>query len=87
MRMQDVQKRLRDAPFRPFRMHLTDGSSYEVRHPELVLLGRRMLILGIPGRPENTYFETSVDIDLMHIVRMDDLDGERSRPSRRRNGD
>jgi hypothetical protein len=87
MQMQDVQQRLQQSPFKPFRMHLTDGSSYEVRHPELILLGRRSLILGIPIRPEGRIIETAVHIDFMHIVRMDYLDGERRRASRRRNGD
>jgi len=66
-------------------MHLTDGSCCEIRHPELVLLGRRELIVGLPRRPEDDDFDTSVDIDLMHVVRTDAMDGQRSR--RRRNGD
>jgi hypothetical protein len=66
-------------------MHLTDGSAYEVRHAGLVMLGRRSLVLGLTAQPEDTLYQTTVDIDLMHIVRMDAVDSQRSR--RRRNGD
>lgn len=44
MQFEDLERRLRTRPFRPFRIHLTDGASYEVRHPEMCLLGRRRLV-------------------------------------------
>ncbi len=27
-------------PFRPFRIKLASGSTYEIRHPEMILVGR-----------------------------------------------
>jgi hypothetical protein len=27
-------------PFRPFRIKMASGSSYEIRHPEMILVGR-----------------------------------------------
>ena len=68
---QDIEKKIRQKPFRPFRMYLTDGTAYEVRHPELVLLGHRSLVLGLASDPGQTLYERTVDIDLLHIVRMD----------------
>ena len=49
MHLNDFLTVLRRQPFAPFRLHLTNGSSYEVRHPELVMVGRRDVILGIPA--------------------------------------
>jgi hypothetical protein len=69
--LDDVQRRLRQRPFQPFVMHLTDGARYEVRHPELVLLGRRSLILGLASEPDQTVYERAIDLDLLHIVRME----------------
>jgi hypothetical protein len=71
---EDIQKKIRHKPFRPFRLYLSDGSVYEIRHPELVLLGRRSLIVGLTGDPTETLYERTVDVDLLHIVRMDYLD-------------
>jgi hypothetical protein len=66
---EDLEKKLRNRPFRPFRLYLTDGSAYDVRHPELMMLGRRMAVVGLASDPAETIFDRSVDIDLFHIVR------------------
>ena len=34
MRPEDLRNFLRQKPFRPFRVTLTDGRIYEIRHPE-----------------------------------------------------
>ena len=36
---EDLRKKLQTRPFRPFRIHLSDGAEYDVMHPELLLLG------------------------------------------------
>ena len=36
MRPDDLLEYVRKQPFQPFRMHLTDGNSYDIRHPEIV---------------------------------------------------
>jgi hypothetical protein len=64
---EDLQKKLRKQPFQPFRMHLSDGAVYDVTHPELVLLG-------VAGSPDDTLYERTVDVDLLHIVRMEHLE-------------
>jgi hypothetical protein len=69
--LEDVQRRQQQRPFQPFFMYLTDGSRYEVRHPEMLLLGRRSMILGLVSEPDQTVYERAIDIDLMHVVRME----------------
>jgi hypothetical protein len=66
---EDLQRRLRTRPFEPFRLFLSDGATYEIRHPELVMLGRRSLVLGIVNDPSETLYDRTIDIDLLHIVR------------------
>lgn len=66
---------LRQQPFVPFRITLTEGSTYDVRHPELCMAGRRSAIIGIAD-PEDRdrLFERSVIVDLLHIVRIESLE-------------
>ncbi len=40
MRPDDVLQMLRNRPFEPFRIHMSDGSEYVIRHPELSLVER-----------------------------------------------
>ena len=35
-------------PFRPFRIHMASGRTYEVRHPEVVQVGRTNLTIFTP---------------------------------------
>jgi hypothetical protein len=66
---------LRRRPFVPFRITLTEGSTYEVRHPELCVAGRRSAFIGFaaPDDPDHL-FERSVTVDLLHIVKLEPLD-------------
>jgi hypothetical protein len=82
MPLEDVEKRLRQRPFAPFRKYLNDGAVYEVMHPELVLLGRRSLVLGLTADPQATVYDRTVDVDLLHIVRMENVEPRRARKAK-----
>jgi hypothetical protein len=74
MPLQELLNRLRRRPFVPFRIHLTDGSSYEIRHPDLVMPGARSVAVGNPGAdlPEDVY-ESIVIPAPVHITRLEPL--------------
>lgn len=71
----EVRQLLKTKPFRPFRFKLTDGTSYDVRHPELVNVGRSALFLGLPAKEEaEPIFDDFRLIDLLHIMQAEPLD-------------
>ena len=74
MSHEDLQTRLHQRPFIPFRVVLTEGTSYEVRHPELFMLGKRAAVIGVAREPEQTLFDSSVLVDLLHIVRLEPIE-------------
>jgi hypothetical protein len=67
----DLLQALRRRPFIPFLIHVSDGTTYEIRHPELVMVGIASAIVGMPpagqAQPPYERFET---VDLRHIVRL-----------------
>ncbi len=75
MPLQDLLEFLRRRPFRPFRLHVTDGSTYEVRHPELCMPGARSVVVGLqaPGIADPVY-ERAVHIDLVHVTRLEPIE-------------
>jgi len=76
MRPDDVLHLLRATPFQPFRISLSDGQQYEVRHPEIAIVSRSTVLLGIPGpRGLDEPVEQVVTCSLIHITRMEMLDG------------
>jgi hypothetical protein len=61
-------------PFRPFRIHTASGRTFEIRHPEVVQMGRSTLTIftplaGIPDAQERGY-----KISLMLIESIEPLD-------------
>ena len=45
MRLNDVIHRLSDLPFKPFKIHLSDGSTVVVRDSSGAILGRSSIVL------------------------------------------
>ena len=66
-----IRKLLQAKPFEPFRIHLIDGQSYEVRHPEMALVGYRSITLGIPRRNNDFIYQSVVHISLINIGRIE----------------
>lgn len=48
MHPNEIHVQLRRQPFRPLRIHVTDGATYEIRHPEFSLLTTFDLHIAIP---------------------------------------
>jgi hypothetical protein len=71
----DIRELLADEPFTPFRLHLTDGSRYDVRHRDALVLGQTKLILGLPS--DHASWERPYDrfahITLLHINRIEPI--------------
>ena len=74
MRPDDINNVLRRQPFQPFRVHLSNGQAFEVRHPELAAVGRSTMFIGLPAPdlPPTTYDLFEI-IALMHINRLEPL--------------
>jgi len=64
---------LRHQPFEPFRLVMTDGAGFEIRHPDLLWVGRSTAMVGLTGEPGQTFYERAVKVTLLHIVRLEPL--------------
>ncbi|MEK7730460.1 MAG: hypothetical protein AAB363_01245 [Planctomycetota bacterium] len=81
---EELFKKVRQRPFDPFRLHVSDGSSYDVRHPEQILIGRRACHVGL-GRNGEGPFQKIAIVANIHIARIEPLNGQkRKRPGARR---
>ena len=77
MRAEDLLSRLQDEPFRPFRIHLSDGTSLEVPQAGMVIVGKSSAVL--PSRFERgeegrRIAARSRTVSLPHMVQFSDLD-------------
>ena len=70
MDLEGVREALLKRPFEPFRIRLTDGRSLAVRHPEMVAVGKRRIVIVQPD--DSTLF-----VEPLLIVSLD-FNGEQS---------
>jgi hypothetical protein len=72
MRPEDLRDRLRRRPFQHFRLILTDGRAFEVRHPELAMVGQSTVAIGLarPGRDEASS-ERLITVPLVDVLRIE----------------
>ena len=75
MRAEDLLEMLRTRPFVPFRIHMTDGRTYDIVHPGVVLVLRTRAIIGLRPDPATNIPDQSEQIDLLHIVRTSEIPG------------
>lgn len=59
-------------PFVPFRVHVSDGSAYDVRHADAIWMTRRAAYLALPGDPGQIP-ERAVVVALIHVSRLEEL--------------
>lgn len=80
MRPEDILEILRSRPFEPFRVYLTDGAVYEIRHPDMAIVQRSKVTVAVPGPagPDGPA-ERTVNCALLHITRTELLNGESER--------
>ena len=68
MRPDDILDMLRRQPFLPFRIHLSNGQTYDIRHPEIALVTRAAIVIGIPGSaPSENYPDRYTVVAPIHI--------------------
>jgi hypothetical protein len=81
MTRKDLANRVKERPFVPFRLVLTEGTSYDVRHPEQIMVARDSIVIGLPSASEEEdFFETTVLADLFHVVRLEPLPARTANP-------
>jgi hypothetical protein len=69
----DIDKRVREVPFQPFRIVTSAGQEFDVHHPELVMIGTRWIIVGEPSNKNPKFAEQSTHVSLLHITALENV--------------
>ena len=73
MRAADLRARLRQQPFKPFSIRLTDGIVHEVRHPKGVFVTAHNVIVGIQQEQRPGDYHDYALVTLLHVVQIDPI--------------
>lgn len=84
MRPEQIRNHLRKQPFVPIRVFLSDGSTYDIRHPELAAVSRAEVVIGLGDSADNLP-EQFAYCDPIHVTRIEPINGKPiKRPKRKR---
>jgi hypothetical protein len=72
MTVQTFRELLTTRPFKPFRIVMSSGQSYEVRHPEMAMLTRTDLLVGVDAADDGVPAEFKI-CSLLHVTAVEPL--------------
>jgi len=70
----ELNSYLKAKPFRPIRIHMASGETFDVRHPELVKVSRNTIVLFTPVVDDPDLFDRWQTISLMLMEHVSQLD-------------
>jgi hypothetical protein len=69
-----IKEYLKAQPFRPFRLHMASGGTFDVRHPELLKVGRSDMVLFAPSDDDVEIYDHWNTVSMMLVERVSHLD-------------
>jgi hypothetical protein len=69
MNREELERLVRQAADAPFTIHMSDGSSFEVKSPAMVAVGQHTAYVYVPNGDEVDTYER---LSLLHIVRIEE---------------
>jgi hypothetical protein len=78
MTVQTFRELLAQRPFRPFRIVMSSGLSYEFRHPEMALLTRTAMLIGTGEEEEGVPAEFRI-CSLLHVTTVEPVNSGTNR--------
>jgi hypothetical protein len=74
MTLQTFRDLLSQKPFKPFRLVMSSGERYEVRHPEMAMLTRSSILVGLDAPDDGVPAEFKI-CSLLHVTAIEPLAG------------
>jgi hypothetical protein len=68
MNANEIREVVRTQPFRAFTIHMDDGSSYRIEHPDGVAIGNFVAMVAMPPTSEGDKF---MRLSIRHISRLE----------------
>jgi len=73
MRSEELVTILDHKPFQPHRFTFTTGETYELAHPEMMIVGRSLVTFGIPSDENVRIADRQFHMSLLYIVKVEPI--------------
>ena len=71
----DILERVKERPFKPFRIRMNSGRSHEIRHAENVFANSDVVFIAVPFSDDNLHFVR--DIVKVSLAKIAEIETER----------
>ena len=68
-----IQARIRGRPFVPIRLATRTGQTYDIYHPDLIMVGRRDLTIGTASAENQAQYDQVTRVAILHVTELRDL--------------
>jgi len=68
----ELRERMQEAPFKPFRLHSSDGKSYDITNHDMMFIKRNGVEVAL-NLNQNSVAERFAKVALLHITAIEDL--------------
>ena len=82
----DLQQRLHDHPFKPFRIRMVNSTSYEIREPWMIMVGESSAIIAAQTRKDDRGFDLVTDwkrVLIDQMMEFGDIESKRNGSQKR----
>ena len=86
MRAEELIQLVRRQPFAPLRVHMTDGTAYDLYHPDQMIVQRQCVDIGVKPDRQAGVVERVERFSLLHVVRVEPLAEASEAPGEDGNG-
>jgi len=73
MAVQTFRNLLNERPFKPFRLVMSSGQSYEVRHPEMAMVTKSDILVGVDIEDDGVPAEFKI-CSMLHVTAVEPLE-------------
>lgn len=80
MTVQTFRDLLVQRPFKPFRLVMSSGQTYEVRHPEMAMLTRTSILVGVDDPGDGVPAEFKI-CSLLHVTAVEPVTSDSRQPA------
>jgi hypothetical protein len=67
---EEIRNLQKQAPFRPFSLHMSDGRTFTIRHPEQIFVLRNKVVIGLPETAEIP--DKTENLSILHITSVEE---------------
>lgn len=68
----EIKELMETKPFRPFKIHLSDGTNYDVMNHDMAMISKNSVDIGVHPDPEGIA-ERIVRCAILHISKIEEL--------------